>query len=25
MATEAGDDISVRARFERDVTAEPGG
>ena len=25
MAIEAGDDVSVRARFERDVSAEPGG
>ena len=25
IAVEAGDDISVRMRFERDVTAEPGG
>ena len=25
MAIEAGDDFSVRVRFERDVTAEPGG
>jgi hypothetical protein len=25
MATEAGDDFAVRVRFERDVTAEPGG
>jgi hypothetical protein len=25
MAVEAGDDVSVQARFERDVTAEPGG
>ena len=25
MAIEAGDDFSVRVRFERDMTAEPGG
>ena len=25
IAIEAGDDFSVRVRFERDVTAEPGG
>ena len=25
MAVEAGDDFSVRVRFERDVSAEPGG
>ena len=25
MGTEAGDDFAVRVRFERDVTAEPGG
>ena len=25
MAVEAGDDFSVRARFERHLTAEPGG
>ncbi len=25
VAIEAGDDVSVRVRFERDVTAEPGG
>jgi hypothetical protein len=25
IAVEPGDDVPVRARFERDVTAEPGG
>jgi hypothetical protein len=25
MTTEAGDDFPVRARFERDVSGEPGG
>jgi hypothetical protein len=25
IAVEAGDDLSARARFERDVIAEPGG